>query len=265
MVLNPNTNNDNSILEMNLNNKKVIQELFTEEATGGWSWIILEKMIQHLYLSFATIKTAVSSLLDYDILWGDNNKHEFLRAIDTGVNQADDTTRLLMLLVLLKENKITLNQDLHPIQEIIKISYQRAKARYLNINIQLDLQNNGNPIFVDFENIVTGIELFIEFFAELGYTTVEILGKEIENHWIVLIGGNMENSILKMMQKFLETNVSLEKIFEFIPAYCLLKFLIAYKVLTIQDIRVGLSKNDGNQLTKIAIIIKSHSLASWVE
>jgi FtsZ-binding cell division protein ZapB len=265
MILNLDPSHNNVIPTIDLNNKPIIREFFSEKAIEGGNWSILERIIQRVYMSFATIKTAVSSLLDFEILWGDNSKLEFLKAIDIGVNQANNTIKLLMLLVLLKENKATLNQELHLIQEIVSAAYQRVKSEYSEISVKLDLQDQGDPIFVDFEYTVTGIELFIEFFGEIGFSNVEIVGKEIKDHWIVIIGGTSENSAIKMLQNLLETNANLENILEFVSADCLLKFLIAHRVLTIQNIRVGWAPADNNQSPKIVIDIPSHSFTSWVE
>ncbi|MEJ5201493.1 MAG: hypothetical protein WHV66_04600 [Anaerolineales bacterium] len=265
MILNLDPSHNNVIPTIDLNNTPIIREFFSEKAIGGGNWSILERMIQRVYMSFATIKTAVSSLLDFEILWGDNSKLEFLKAIDIGVNQASNTIKLLMLLVLLKENKTTLNQELHLIQEIVSAAYKRVKSDYSEISVKLDLQDQGDPIFVDYEYTVTGIELFIEFFGEIGFSNVEIFGKEIKDNWIVLIGGPSENSAIKTLQNLLETNANLENILEFVSADCLLKFLIAHRVLTIQNIRVGWAPKDNNQSPKIVIVIPSHSFTSWVE
>ena len=62
-------------------------------------WALFIDASRKLQISSASIKAAVSSLLNYDIFWDGANQHEFLTTINSSVDQAAKLASLLTLAV----------------------------------------------------------------------------------------------------------------------------------------------------------------------
>ena len=83
-----------------------------------------------LQLYSASIKAAVSSLLNYDIFWDNANQHEFLETINSSVNQVSELI-VLTLAFRGEAGSLVLKRDPQVFQEIL---WSHCAAKLVSIS-----------------------------------------------------------------------------------------------------------------------------------
>ena len=132
------------------------------QAQETFVWNLFAETSRKLQVYSASIKAAVSSLLNYDIFWDSKNQHEFLETIDSSVNQVSEMIVLLTLAFRTQANNLVLSRDLHLLQEILSVSHAMAMKKYPDIRLEVSFPSDGMPVLVDYEYLTKALLLLYE-------------------------------------------------------------------------------------------------------
>lgn len=130
-------------------------------ALGG----ILVTLSRGLQSSTASIKAAVSSLLNHDIFWDPANQHEFLQAIDNSVGQMAQLAYLLAVTSRIDAEALDLRPEEYALQEIVMVARARTLTRWPQLTLDVSLAESGRPIRADFEYLTLALSLLLEVAA----------------------------------------------------------------------------------------------------
>jgi len=172
--------------------KQVIElrrRLERSEAKIRALWFLLEEITDRMQVSSAGIKAAVTSLLDYDIVWDGATEHDFLEIIN---NNVDDVSREVMLITLaskIETGQLELVPEPNSIQEIISNVIDIVSNEFSECTFEVDISAQDMPIFVDFDYTVMALLFLFEFILEKdnGLDLCKINIKEVNNDYMIQI------------------------------------------------------------------------------
>lgn len=143
-----------------------------------------------LQLYSASIKAAVSSLLNHDFFWDSANQHEFLESINASVSQVSDMTVLLTLAFRAEAGTLEMERDPQHLQEILSVSLANARLRFPNLKIIASYPPQGKMVRVDYEYLTKAFLLIFEVLnASRGQKSLEIVASESGQVWNVVFSG----------------------------------------------------------------------------
>jgi len=149
-------------------------------------WALFSDASRKLQISSASIKAAVSSLLNYDIFWDGANQHEFLTTINSSVDQAAKLASLLTLAVRAEAGSLELKREPHDLREIILAAQDDGKSSFPNLTLDITLPTEGKPVLVDYEYLTTALELLGEAIASrLPSQPVHVQAIESQTSWFL--------------------------------------------------------------------------------
>jgi hypothetical protein len=165
-------------------------ELERVSSSRDYLWTLLVEASRRLQVSSASIKAAVSSLLNYDLFWDPANQHEFLETIDTSV---DKVARLVMLLALAfrsEAGSLELKREPQSLQEILALVHANAAAKNPKMMLRLSLPKEGKPVLVDYEYLTIAFGYLFELLASRPDTSrIKIEPVETPTAWFLDIAG----------------------------------------------------------------------------
>lgn len=165
-----------------------MQEFFT--------WNLFAETTRKFQVYSASIKAAVSSLLDHEIFWDAANQYEFLDAIDSSVNQVSEITALITLAFLSQANNLVLSSDFHLLQEILTASQAIATKKMPDISLDVSFPQEGKPVFVDYEYLGKALILLYEvLFAQSPAQPIRVVATEREGSWSLDLSGGRPSTI----------------------------------------------------------------------
>lgn len=141
--------------------REVAELKAARRALGG----ILVSLSRGLQGSSASIKAAVSSLLNHDIFWDPANQHEFLQAIDNSVGQMAQLAYLLAVTSRIDAETLDLRPEEYALQEIAMVARARTLTRWPQLTLETNLAEGGRPIYADFEYLTLALSLLLEVIA----------------------------------------------------------------------------------------------------
>ncbi len=107
---------ENLLLQQNLALRQEIKEI---KAIHQNVWELLVIISRGLQISSASVKAAVTSLLNNDILWDISTQYEFLQTIENSTDNLSDLVMLVSLVSRLQVDKIQLRLEPQHLQEIL--------------------------------------------------------------------------------------------------------------------------------------------------
>lgn len=119
-------------------------ELKRATAPREYIWVLFVEASRRLQVSSASIKAAVSSLLNYEIFWDPANQHEFLQTINSSV---DKVTRLVMILSLAfraEAGSLELKREPQSLQEILAVVQAGVAARHPKLQAKFCLPKRAS-------------------------------------------------------------------------------------------------------------------------
>lgn len=146
---------------------KLRRQLERSEAKNRVFWFLLEEITDRMQISSAGIKAAVTSLLDYDIVWDGTTEHDFLETIN---NNVDIVSRKIMLITLaskIETGQLELVPEPNSIEEIISNVVDILANQYPDYQMDVDISTNSKPVFVDYDYMVMALLFLLEFIAEM--------------------------------------------------------------------------------------------------
>jgi K+-sensing histidine kinase KdpD len=176
--------------ELYRQNEVLRSELERVSSSREYIWVLLVEASRRLQVSSASIKAAVSSLLNYDLFWDPANQHEFLETIDTSV---DKVARLVMLLALAfrsEAGSMELKREPQSLQEILALVHANAAAKNPKMMLRLSLPKEGKPVLVDYEYLTIAFGYLFELLVSRPDTSkVKIEPVETPTAWFLDIAG----------------------------------------------------------------------------
>lgn len=233
-------------------NQVLLQELSDLKAEKKAIWMMLAGTNRRLQMSSAAIKAAVSSMLNYDIFWDGANQHEFLKTINTSIDQASKLIKLLTLAYRLEAGNLVLRREHQVLQEIISVVQDHITTRFPHLVLGLTLPQEGAPALVDYELLMMALEFLFEVFEQMGVRRVGIQAVEEPNRWVLKFEG-LEADPIQMIQNAYDPRLNPAPESKTLPPEHLLRLYITFQILQLQDIQVAFP--DASHPTKLCLIV----------
>ncbi len=128
-------------------------------------WSMLADAGRALQVSSASIKAAVSSLLDHDIFWDASNQHEFLETINASADQVGRMIRLLALTFQSQAGRLDLKRSPNVLTDILSAMKNPPLPLYPRLPLEMPLPTSGRPVLADDEHLTLALQLLLEVFA----------------------------------------------------------------------------------------------------
>ena len=207
-------------------------------------WNLLAETSRKLQIYSASIKAAVSSLLNYDIFWDSTNQHEFLETIDSSVNQVSEMIVLLTLAFRSQANNLVLSRDSNMLQEILSFSQTNALKKIPDIRLEVSFPADGKPVLVDYEYLTKALLLLYEvLFAQAPAETIRIAASETVGGWFLDFSG-LDPQMIKGIDQIYHSKAQPAS-YEFLSAENILKLHVFCEILHLQQITVEILDEPG--------------------
>jgi hypothetical protein len=240
------------LLQQNLSLREELEGFQRQEA---FLWSMFAETSRKFQVYSASIKAAVSSLLDHNIFWDASNQHEFLQTINNSVDQVSEITALITLAFLARANNLILSSDYHMIQEILSSSQVVVKRKLPEIRLEIAFPLEGQPVFVDYEYLSKALVLLYEvFFSQSPSQPVRIVASEKEGVWALdFFGANQ--STLRIIDQMHRCQAQ-PKANETLSAENILKLHLMCEILHLQQISLGvMERSDQEPILRLRVPI----------
>lgn len=243
--------------ELSRENAALRSELERASSGHDYIWMLLVEASRRLQVSSASIKAAVSSLLNYDLFWDPANQHEFLETIDTSV---DKVARLVMLLALAfraEAGSLELKREPQSLQEILALVHANTAAKNPKMTLRLSFPKEGKPVLVDYEYLTIAFGYLFDLLAarqESGKIRIEAV--ENPQDWSLNIAG-VEEADLNLIQTMhsCKTNEIALSRYALLPEL-ILGLHVACEIFHLQDIDMEtIPTPQGEQLLRLTVPI----------
>lgn len=229
-----------NVVDLQQENQALRRELAEIQARNQALWGLLVGVSRRLQSSSASIKAAVSSLLNYEIFWDASAQHEFLETIDSSVDQASKLIMLVALAFHFEVGSLEMDQEPQTLQEILSTVQGQDDTWLPKLDLEVSFPTMGKPALVDYEYLGLALKLLLEVFAEYGPWPHKIRLEAIEqpDAWFIQIEG-IEPNILELLPHI--NCCTPDELFsngEGLTPEILLRLYIACQILCLQDIRV---------------------------
>lgn len=167
------------------------RQLERSEAKLNALWYLMEEITNRMQVSSAGIKAAVTSLLDYDIVWDGATEHDFLEIINNNVDIVSREILLITLASKIETGQLELVMEPSSIEEIISNVVDILAKKYPECGMKVDVTANGKPVFVDYDYMVMALLFLLEFLVEknngIETCTMEVI--EAGEDFVIQISG----------------------------------------------------------------------------
>lgn len=224
------------LLQQNLVLRHDLEEFRSQEY---FLWSMFAETGRKFQVYSASIKAAVSSLLDHDIFWDAANQHEFLQTIDSSVDQVSEITALITLAFLARAQGLVLSSDFHMIQEILSSSQSIATKKMPEIRLEITFPLEGQAVFVDYEYLNKALVLLYEvLFSQSPSQPIRSVASEREGSWVLDFFGASQ-STLKLIEQLHRSKAQPESN-EILSAENILKLHLMCEILQLQEISMDI-------------------------
>lgn len=202
-------------------------------------WALLVQIANRLQRSSTSIKTAVSSLLDFDIFWDETTQYEFLRDIDSSTDQLTDLIVLITLAFRSQAKTLEIETEPNIIQEILATLQNSFANNNRNFQLVTNYQTEGTPVLVDFQYFSVALTLLIEIIIseDRNITQLAIQAAEDAESWQLQIS-DLNLPLAKIMQHFFEQSNDIFTVVKQIRPENALKLMTACRILHLQGIKL---------------------------
>jgi hypothetical protein len=202
-------------------------------------WAIFADISQGLQLSSASIKAAVSSLLDTNIIWDRSAQHEFMQNIDQSIDRISSLMAVMTLAMKAESGQLELILEPCNVQEIIFRVVDAIDKRQTETSFALDLPTTGRPAFIDYDYMRIALTILLEALLSVGRNspeTIAIQAEEKAPNWHVTVKGTFTESAIDLLN-WLESPLTLPMPpARRLPSEEILKAFTAYRLLELQHI-----------------------------
>ena len=225
-------------------NQALLHKIEEIQAQDNFNWNLFAETSRKLQVYSASIKAAVSSLLNYNIFWDSKNQHEFLETIDSSVNQVSEMIVLLTLAFRAQANNLVLSRDSHLLQEILSVSHTIAVKKNPDIKLEVSFPKDGMPVLVDYEYLTKALLLLYEvLYAQAPAGSIRVEASETTGAWFLDFIG-FEPHIAKIFEAMHHCKVQ-PALNEFLSAENGLRLDVICEILHLQQISVEILDEPG--------------------
>ena len=221
-------------------NQALRQELEGFRSQESVIWSLFAETSRKFQVYSASIKAAVSSLLDHDIFWDSANQHEFLESIDNSVNQLSEINALLTLAFRAQANNLVLSTDFHLLQEILSASQASALKKIPDLKLDISFPQEGKPVLVDYEYLNKALVLLYEVFhSQIPAESIHVVASETDGSWYLDFSG-IPSSIVGIIEQMHQCKTQ-PKSNELLSAENILRLHVICEILHLQQISVEIA------------------------
>lgn len=228
-----------SYAELLQQNRTLRQEIEALNQQSVYLWGVYAETSRKLQIYSASIKAAVSSLLNRDIFWDGANQLEFLTTINASVNQVSDLTILLTLAFRAEAGSLILRREPQALQEILSMAQASAQAKFPDLRLQVTCPQEGSMALVDYEYFSKALLLLFEVLSAQKYSEqISITASETGTEWQLDFVGIIPE-LMKIFQQMHQCKTQPESS-DFLSTENILRLQIICEVLHLQDISVNI-------------------------
>ncbi len=200
-------------------------------------WEIFVRLGTKLQRSSTSVKTAVSSLLDYDIFWDETTQHEFLQDIDSSADELADLIILMTLAFRSQAKTLEITPEPNAIQEILATLQNTLAKNNRNIPLLIDYSLGGTPVLVDYQYMAVALSLLIEVILSEDTTVTQLSMQAIEakKQWQLQITG-LDRSTVSLIGHFFEHSNDISTVAHQILPENTLKLMTGCRILHLQNV-----------------------------
>lgn len=232
--------------ELLLENQALQRELHERKTRLNSIWKMLSETNRRLQASSASIKAAVSSLLNYDIFWDVANQHEFLETIDSSVDQAGRLVMLLTLAFHLEAGSLELTPDVQELQEIVLDVLDRRAEKFPNFSLKVDFPEGGRPVRLDYKYFAIAFEYLLEVIQMTQTREVQVQAVQEASRWSLRMKG-ISASMAQMIKEMTNCEPDVSTASNLLSPEHLLRLHVACQLLHMQNVDVNVQKELDNQ------------------
>jgi len=228
-------------------NQELKEELAILKAENKIEFALLVDTTRRLQATSTSIKAAVSSLLNYDILWDASNQHEFLETINISVDLLTQLVTLLALRFRVEAGELELKCEPQSLQEIISAVQVKQLKNGTQELLDVSFPSGGNLVLVDFGYLKTSLELLISAISSrMGSQKIRIAAEEQPTNWLMRFV-DLDSELAQAIQSRTHAKKSLAANIH-LSSENILKLYTALDLLYMQNIKVDLvDMPDGKQ------------------
>ncbi|MCA9872689.1 MAG: hypothetical protein KC441_03520 [Anaerolineales bacterium] len=202
-------------------------------------WGLLVQIGNRLQRSSTAIKTAVSSLLDFDIFWDETTQYEFLQAIDSSVNEMADLIVLMTLAFRSQAKTLEIEAEPNSLQEILVSLQTTSNKNGRETKLETYYPSEGEPALVDYQYLSLALTLLIEviFSEDKDAVKLSIITFKSSDYWHLQIK-HINPSIVAIVRHFFEQANDIVTIANQTLPENALKLITACRILYLQNIQL---------------------------
>ena len=240
--------------ELHRQNLALRQEIDEIKAARSSIWPMLAETSRRLQISSASVKVAVSSLLDHGIFWDNANQHEFLETINASIDQVSEWTRLLVIAFRLEAGSLELRRETQTLPEVLSVVQDQGTARLSKLTWQIAFPREGNPVLVDYEYFIFALELLSQVFDSVTSSQpVLVQATESAENWFLDFEG-LEAFMVQAVQHMSNCEAANLAASEHLSPDNTLRLYIACRILHQQGITIeARSSPAGKALVRLRV------------
>ena len=238
----PNSLSRNELIDQNLILRGKLNEIQMDHDSIWWLFVDISRRLQN---SSASVKAAVTSLINHDIFWDVSTQFEFLQTIDHSVDDVSNLAMMVSLASRLRASKLNLRRETQLLQEILSVLDEDFRKRAKNIDLNIIFPAEGMPVYVDYEYLMIALGLLFEGIAVLDHThyKIDVIAKETPADWVLEIQdipSSIYNLVCEISNNFSEEFIKSEHI----SAEKALMIYNAYHIFRLQEIKLNACEDD---------------------
>jgi hypothetical protein len=214
-----------------------VQEKFNETLI----WVMFADISQNLQVSSASIKAAISSLLDTSIIWDRSTQYEFMQSIDKSVD------RVASLMAVMTLAMKTVSGQLEPVREpsnVLEILSRVADGltkEGASVSITLAPPGPVKWVLVDYDYLRIALTLLLQVLittSQKAPDAIQIKVEETESHVRITITGDFSGPATSLIAWLQASKPPLLPPSGGINSEIMLKVFTATQLLRLQDIEI---------------------------
>jgi len=241
-------------------NSDIPRELLELKAVNRIKWTLLVDLSRKLQASSASIKAAVTSLLDREIFWDPNTQFEFLTGINEGVDSASSLILLLSLLSRAETGSLALKRDPHELQEILSIVQEHFSKNYPKLALKVKFPSEGKVVQVDYDYLVIVLRILFEVLDMVAVEQISVQATAFENpeNWNLDI--TSENSMIIPLVAQVIAGISEQAIRpKHVSPEVVLRMVVIQQISDLNGIQVQVhEREDGEAVLRLIIPVSAN-------
>jgi K+-sensing histidine kinase KdpD len=224
-------------------------------------WKMLAETSQSLQMLSASIKAAVSSLLDNTIIWDRTAQHDFMVSINESIDRSFPL--IVAMTLAMKSKGGTLEWIIEPcsIQEIISRVVDTLEREGVEATIALSLPVGGKPVLVDYDYLRIALKMLIEALLSAtatGPISLQISAIEEPAHWQIHVAGEFTDRAAELIHWLGSTREEAASFPKGIQSEIMVRAFTAIQILNQQDIAFA-ARPETSSPVSFTLVIPSFS------